>query len=410
MADNFSEKKYPRLALPTGKIRIPKFLYISLIVLVVLILIVGGLYFYLKNSKSIINNVFKGMGNNIGKTGSSIVYTATSSSMSTKQTIKSSNLEIAKETVNWLNTQKNENIEYDIGCECGDESCSFCKEKIYSPRLFSFVLWGKFKYAEKTGDYQNIIDEIKTFQPNLEHGLQYGSWNCKLIYDVWKSNRLSDDIKNQVKNICIKSQYEFGENLRLPDDIDKKLLDNMEKIKNSQSITVENNGISVEDFYKDAFLVSEMVTRVLWKPDISAVNLENNYTETDLAKIYFDKVLAVYDSNKERGLKEDALLGIASIDMYRLTKNNKYLDFAKYLFSLKREVVKSAYTLTYKALFIRELGLITQDKSYDQELKSVIDEIKNSSIGKESQLGAFKSSNGYYVLENSLIVGLLSSI
>ena len=389
MLDNLSEKKYPRLALPVGKIKVPQFLYIFLIVLIIFILVVGGMNFYLENSK-------KSRTNNI------------STPEQTK--IKSSNLEIAKETVNWLNTQKNENIEYDIGCECADESCSSCKEYIYSPRLFSFVLWGKFKYAEKTGDYQNIIDEIKLFQPNLEHGLQYGSWNCKLLYDVWKSDKLSEDVKDQVKNICTMSQYEFGEELILTDNIDKKLLDNVEKIKNNQSIATENDDIFIENFYKNAFLVSEMVTRVFWKPEIKAINSENNYTETDLAKICFDKVLAGYNLNEKKGLKEDALLGIASIDMYRLTKNNDYLDFAKYLFNLKREVVNNTYALAYKALFIRELGIITQDKSYDQELKSVVDEIKNSPVGKESQLGAFKSSNGYYVTENSLIVGLLSSI
>ena len=389
MTDDLNKNSYLKLALPMGSVRVSKFLYIIVIILGVLVLIAGGLTFYLENSKK---------------------SKASKMQITDQTTNKLSNLEIAKETVTWLNTQKNENIEYDVGCECAGESCLSCKEKIYSPRLFSFVLWGKFKYAEKNNDYQDIVNEIKLFQPNLEHGLQYGSWNCKLLYEIWQSGKLPQTTKDQIKNICIKSQYEFEEELKLPDNIDKKLLDNMEKIKNNKSITTENDDILIENFYKNAFLVSEMVTRVFWKPEIEAINFEDNYTETDLAKICFDKVLVGYNSNEERGLKEDALLGIASIDMYRLTKNNKYLDFAKYLFNLKREVVKNAYTLAYKALFIRELGVITQDKSYDQELLSIVDEIKNSPIGKESQPGAFKASNGYYVIENSLIVGLLSSI
>lgn len=399
MTDDFLKKTDQMLALQTGMVKTPRFLYVFLIVLVILILIVGGLYFYLENSKKLVK-----------KTTESSEVVNSRAGGNGFATTNLNNSEIAQKTLNWIDSQKNEKIEYDIGCECADESCSSCKEKIYSPRLFSFVLWGKFKYAEKAGDYQNIINEIKLFQPNLEHGLQYGSWNCKLLYEIWQSGKLPQTTKDQIKNICIKSQYEFEEELKLPENIDNKLLDNMAKIKNNQSITTENDDILIENFYKNAFLVSEMVTRVFWKPEIKAVNSENNYTETDLAKICFDKVLVGYNLNEERDLKEDALLGIASIDMYRLTKNNEYLDFAKYLFNLKREVVNNTYTLTYKALFIRELGIVTQDKSYDQELKSVVDKIKNSPIGKESQLGAFKASNGYYVTENSLIVGLLSSI
>ena len=58
MTDDLSKNSRLRLALPMGRVRLPKFLYIILFVLGILVLIVNGLNFYLKNlKKPDINNV-----------------------------------------------------------------------------------------------------------------------------------------------------------------------------------------------------------------------------------------------------------------------------------------------------------------------------------------------------------------
>ncbi|MFA6184971.1 MAG: hypothetical protein WCT51_02640 [Candidatus Shapirobacteria bacterium] len=47
MSNDLNENKYPKLALPIGRIKVPKFLYIILIVLGILVLTVGGLRVFL---------------------------------------------------------------------------------------------------------------------------------------------------------------------------------------------------------------------------------------------------------------------------------------------------------------------------------------------------------------------------
>lgn len=415
MADNFSVKKYPRLALPIGKIKIPKFLYISLIILIVLTLVVGGLYFYLEKSKenskvSLINKIG-------GKSSSEYVEAIPSGALKSKALNSAtgvSNLEIAQKTLNWIDLQKNENGVYSIGCECVNQNCEKCADKIYIPRNTSFVLWSKFKYAQKIGNYDDFIKEVNLSQEIIkEHSLQYYGWNCKLLYETWQSDKLPQITKDQIKNFCIKSEYEFEDGLKLPLDLDQTLLINIDKVMNNQSLSKINSVFDLkESFYNNAFLVSEIVTRKLWEETQAILYSESNLSESDLAKIYFNKALVGYSMKENLEIKDSAILGIASVDMYRLTKDEKYLNFAEYLLNLKLKLGEDVpYSLIYQALLAQDLAVITQNQSYNVINEKAIAGIVGNNEESEYQKGAFKApSDAYYLKENSLIVGLLSTL
>jgi len=411
MVDNLSEKKYQRLALPVGKIKIPKFLYFILIVLVILILVIGGSYFYLKNnskktatkstkSSEVLNNKAtggEGMGGIIRRDTSNL-----------------SNLEIAKKTLDWIDLQKNKDGIYSVGCECIDEFCQQCKESMYVPRITPFVLWSKFKYAQNNGNYNDFIKEVNLSQESIkEHSLQYYEWNCKLLYETWQSDKLPQTTKDQIKNFCIKSEYEFEDGLKLSPDLDQTLLTNIDKIKNNQSLSKINSVFDLKEFfYNNAFLVSEMVTRKLWKETQAVLYSESNLSESDLAKIYFNKALVGYSMKENLEIKDSAILGISSVDMYRLTKDEKYLNFAEYLLNLKLELGEDVpYSLIYKALLAQNLSTITQNQSYKSIAEASLSDMVKYNKENKYQKGAFKApSNAYYLRENSLIVGLLSTL
>lgn len=411
MADILNKKNFPRLALPIGKIKTPKFLYISLIVLVVLNLIVGGVHFYLKNSKSGLNVSLNNKQG--GKSSPGYIEAIPSGSLKTRtlnSTNGSSNLEITKKVLDWIDSQKNNDGVYSVGCECVDQVCEKCADKVYIPRNFPFVLWGQFKYAEKNDDYKDLINEIDLFQKNLkDHSLQYGDWNCKLLYEIWQSSKLPQNTKDQIKNICVKSEYEFEDGLAMPDNIDMVILNGINNISNNLSFIKSDEKNSSENLYKYSELVSEMVTRFLWKP-LSPAYTFNNFSETELAKIYFNKALVSYSTKEKPEIKDNAILGIASVDLYRLTKDERYLNFSKYLLNLKPELGEDLpYSLTYQALLANDLAMVTQDQSFNLIREQAVSGIIKYNEESTTQKGAFKApSNAYYLKENGLIVGLLS--
>ncbi|MDD3123930.1 MAG: hypothetical protein PHC62_10570 [Candidatus Izemoplasmatales bacterium] len=411
MVDNSNERKYPRLALPVGKIKIPKFLYVSLIILAILVFLVSGLYFYLEKSKE--NSKVSLINKTGGKSSFDYVEAIPSGSLKPKvlnSATGSSNLEIAKKVLNWIDSKKNSDGVYSIGCECVNQTCEKCSDEIYIPRNIPFALWGQFKYAEKNDDYKDLIAEIDLFQKNLkDHSLQYGGWNCKLLYEIWQSSKLSQNVKDQIKNICVRSEYEFEDGLTMPNDIDVVILSKINDLSNNLSFVKNDEENNSENLYKYSELASEMVTRVLWKP-LSITYTFDNFSETELAKMYFNKALISFSLKEKSEIKDNAILGIAAIDLYKLTKDESYLNFSKYLLNLKSELGQDVpYSLIYQALLANDLAIVTQDQSFKLIGEETILNIVKNNDESFYQIGAFKApSDAYYLKENSLIVGLLS--
>ena len=403
MPDDLIENNYSKLSLPVGRVKTSKFLYIILIILGVLVLIVGGLNLYLKNnSKKITENkiISNKVINNeaLNEPGGAAITTSQDA------------VKISKKTLDWINSQRNEDGVYSVGCECSDQACRECADKIYIPRNIAFVLWGKFKYSEHENNYQDLINEISLFQNNLkEYSLQYGGWNCKLLYDIWKSDKLSQNTKDQINNICVKSEYEFEDNLKISNDFDSVILDEIDRFLKKQLVINNDKEYNPENLYKYSGLVSEMVTRLLWKPISPAYTFEG-LSETQLAKIYFEKALLSYKAKTELTMKDDAMLGIAAVDMYRLTNNNSYLDLAKYLFNLKSEAGNTnSYNLVFYGILGQELQSVAKNDQYEISVRLIVDKIiENGYNRKDDKADAFKGPGFFYnIVENSLIVGLL---
>lgn len=320
-------------------------------------------------------------------------------------------LGIAKSVDSWIKLQKNNDGVYSLGCECVDVKCQACKPPYYIDRIFPFILWGRYKYAEVNSDYKEVIEDIDKFHSNLRNVLQYGSWNCKLVYEAWKNNNFSNKTKDQIKDICKMSQYEFDDDIVWSEDMDNILSSDMTKIEKSQIISNEGKKIP-DDINKHSSLVSEMVTRLQWGADLPKIKKDEKLTEVELAKIYFERTLINFSNKTNKTIKDIAMVGIASVDMYRLTKNKEFLDFATYVFKLTPQVNnRNSYDLVYHAWLAKELAEITKDNSYDLAKKNIMDMTIKYSFEGVSVNGAFRGAGIYYfVTENSLISGILSTI
>ena len=125
----------------------------------------------------------------------------------------------------------------------------------------------------------------------------------------------------------------------------------------------------------------------------------------------------------ERNINNNSLLGIASLDLYKMTDEQKYLDMAQYLFGenekLESEQLTYNYDYVYFGLFTKDLFETTGKELYQEKITSIKNKIMaeqfTQPICKDSELvdnerGGFKSGwgNFYLIKENSLILGLLS--
>jgi len=371
--------------------QVPWFLYLILFVLIVSLLIVGGLALS-KNSGS--------------KTTSSITSTATPKPLS--------NLEIAKLTIGWLNNEKNAINVYSTGCFCTNAKCLQCQNRVYTPRSGIFPLWGKFKYLEKTQSSEfKLSDDIDAV---LNSELQFNSYNCKFMFDLWKGDVLNNADKKKVRDICRNSGYE-AMSKDYYQDLNVEQLDQQNKQKITQIIRGEtpsaNTDFSVaelKDFYeKAATYVSEYTTRDQWEP---LLNDEKSKEFTDVFKPEARKEFAIALDGYavvDKNIYNNSLLGIASIDLYQMTQNKTYQDFAKYLYNetINLDFNNDSYDDIYFSLFCNEMFNVTSDDTYQQKMAS-INVIINKSFDSQKKM-AFKSKNNFYgVPENGLMVGLLS--
>jgi hypothetical protein len=211
----------------------------------------------------------------------------------------------------------------------------------------------------------------------------------------------------------VKSEYEFEDGLKLSSNLDADLIINMNNIKDGKALLgVDSKNDLKEFFYNNAFLVSEMVTRKLWKETTPVVYLESNLSETDLAKIYFNRAMVGYSLKDNLEIKDTSVLGIAAVDMYKLTKNEEYLNFSKYLFKLEPKFGGNySYSLVYKIWLAQELTIITKDESYNLDVDKMASNMVFYNKKSEYQKGAFSGqSNAYYMTENCLIAGLFSTL
>ena len=198
MADNLSEKKYLRLALPVGKIKIPKFLYIILIGLIILILVVGGLYFYLENNskKTILKSkIIK----------NETVTNKVDGVIGVSRSEFSEN--ISKNLMLWLEEQRDDRGVYSESEFCKNDVCS---GKSSSNRSGFSVMDGKVRYENKID--QSVVDDLKKYSDkNVVRVIQSNYLLCNFLYDLYKYPEVGEEVKTLTEKICFDVQYEFDD-------------------------------------------------------------------------------------------------------------------------------------------------------------------------------------------------------
>lgn len=314
---------------------------------------------------------------------------------------------IVRSALTWMDSQKDEDGLYKTGYQCVDEKCAESKESFVVPREHSFVIWARYKHYKQTKKEEQLNalkNDLSNFLIHTELPLQINFWNCRLVYEIFKDELMPEEVRRSSQNVCLSTKsvipnYDFK--------TDEEISDLAKKITAQENFQLPN---LVEGFGMNAALASESI--YLFK-----------LTEKDFysleAKRYFKNSLYGYSSS----IYNDAILGIASLDLYKQTKEEYYFDLASYLYNnLKIEAYKmedkekNPYSFSYALFFVQELSQY-QDLTVDKEnLKDIV--VNNGFDEKDYPahtygLGAFinfKGGDYYSVKENAFITGLLNNL
>jgi len=400
MTDDLSKNSYPKLALPIGKIKIPKFLYIILIGLIILILVVGGLYFYLENSKKIINQTNESVyETNASKAGGS----------NTLSLIKDTS-EISNQLINWSNKQRDDRGVYSESEFCKNDVCSGNSS---SNRSGFSVMDGKVRYENKID--QSVVDDLKKYADrNIVQVIQNNYLLCNFLYDLYNYPNASEEVKTLTKKICFDVQYEFDdtkdfdlvyfdENIV---DVNNLLNQNLQKLEKilikKETVSSSSFGGNFDITRKYGYFVSEFATRYKW---------EGKDMDYKGFIISLDRFLDLYiDQNNE--FKEGELCGLAwgLIDMGEYKQIPELKKYGEMIYS-KEVIEKGMNKMGVKQMLTCGLlaDKINDEKMVNNFINKIVTNFYDKDKGCIGQQNPDFVTNVYDVKNNGMFLILLNS-
>jgi len=323
------------------------------------------------------------------------------------------NLQMAQKTLTWLNSIKDSKNSYYFGQQCHKNKS--CDKALTDKQVGVTVLWSRYQYYKETQDkeeLQIIKEHIKTYQAV---SFQPDFWHCKLLYEMSQDTVFTTEEKNQLKNMCDRSVYfRHSKALEAKKDINKfSSADTTSRLVNKGSTLIISDSLPQDDreFLIYSAYVSEFVSRYRWLN--SSFNLE-------AAKDYFDNALSYYLQRKNSTLSALPFLTIGALDIYQVTGNKEYLNFASFLTErIENEKRDKTFDLVALSLLEDSFYKLTKEEKYLNNLKSHIALIKKNSfdylgynghrIGKESFHNQSVDDPYYDTRNAALIMSLLTN-
>lgn len=331
---------------------------------------------------------------------------------------KLSNLEIAEKVLDCLDGMRDARGAYLHARDCSMSST--CEDSEGNNQAGPRVIWAWFKYYQKTGDEKILVaisDDLVTYTTKIPF-IQNNFWNCKLMYELWESGSFSGEQMEEISDICLSSSHNPGLAEKADRavggrDVDKPDMSRFLEDLEGQAVEGVVSRILIDvGLDEAAFLTSDYVGRYRFSEDI--IDLKR-------AQFLYNQALDMYvrgrltDSIGISG--ETCLLGEASLDLYKTTRDDIYLDFASYFW--KTREIKFFPESSVCTFFANSFYEVSGEEQFRFErerlLKILIEEnfdykdyngffTGDGCFNNDKSLGIFKFSK-----ENSLIVGSLLS-
>lgn len=324
------------------------------------------------------------------------------------------NIAAARIALDWTDKQRGDQGRYNSALLC--DKNNKCDVPTIDNRVGLAVAWGRFKYYLQTKDPQDLIILQKDIDildnSQITEVIQNDFWNCKFMYEMYNGTDLIQTTKDKIKNICLKSSNYPLTEMNLEDP---------------SNIVVEDNGANIDKVIKgqrlahDPMTDSTVFTSYATSASDKAIKYIWNRNIMDLkaSQIYFNKALALYSTDKTQIGDESSLLGVAAVDLFNATKNNKYLSFAYVIYkdnsqrlcatqngcigimALSNDLYNLVKDIKYKNFEVQTIGYLIDNK-FDQKLRTGF---------VNDQSAFYYLNNGKYIYSvrnNGIIAGYLS--
>jgi hypothetical protein len=321
---------------------------------------------------------------------------------------------ISASTLAWIDSQRNTSGVYNQGITCTKSSCQK-PETSFTSGLG--VMWGAFQYYKKSLNLQTL-SQIKTdlkvyTNKDVVRTIQNSTWNCRLMYDLWNSTEFSASDKQRIENICFDSNpysllmASIPESTSVTDEQITSMLN--DATKPDPALT------NLKDYHLSTFAPnsSDASIRYLWKKDKEDLNQ---------AKKYFYFSIQAYKKSSDQNPPDLATLGIAALDLYKATLDNKYLSYSYKIYAkvstptpMKCEMSDCMQLL----IFSQDLYNLIKENKYQDMATNMRSILINNFFdfkgypGLVQNKGAFYSKSGsdkyyYSIYNNGLLVGLMA--
>ena len=312
-------------------------------------------------------------------------------------TISLSNKEIAEKVNSWLKSMKSaidQQYYYALLCE----KSNACQQTPTDKQVSITALWGQYQYYKNTGNLseldqikQNLVNYskrseiqdywLKVYQPDF--------WHCKLLYEMSKDNVFNAEYKNYLKNICQNNAYFLSSS---------KLVTFVDNNQQGRLMPQDQRRFAIYNS-----MISDFASLYLWL---------GNEQYLKVAQMYFNNAKNYY-TTKKIPPSDSAYLTLASLDLYLVSKDKTYLDFADSLYNQFNTADLNSLNLNQ----LTELCLTSRYYFDNISKNPKYQTIKNASLailitkGFDNGKGAFHSFNldslSYETRTNALIIDCL---
>ena len=382
-------------------VRINKKIVVIIVVVIIVILFCLGLLF------------------NTGRLQKGKLFSKPIQKQSTTTTVASrlNNDQIADLLLQWANNTRTENGGYAEGEWCTNKGV--CDPFFVDNRIGAVGLWARFKHYLKYQDSESMSIMAKDIliysDPQKVSTIQPVFWNCKLLYELWKSPLFSQAQKNNIENICARSVYAtldltYNQNVSIPETSLNQITQQMAGKGQRNQLFFFNEQVDVSMSSEYAAFASDYAGMYQWAQD-----------KEDLKRAQISFIAAVSALRNNINLFQltemAPLVGLASLDLNKITPNPLYVQYADWLIKqYKNTSCPQLQGCVMRAFLYNELYKLNKKEEYRQERDKIISKLYDERFdykglsGFRIGKGAFYDSltkNQYMMVSNTVLAGLL---
>ncbi len=315
--------------------------------------------------------------------------------------------EIAQKAINWLNLQKSPDGVYYLNRIVLPNQPTLPPTE--DKRIGINVLWGKYKYWQKTKDPKipaELSEELNTLSDEkLTRLFQPDFWSCRFLYEIWTDKDIGQEMKDQADSLCSRASFaipsagELSTYQEKETNLPSVFSPSIDKITLSAKEEID---LGKKSYQYPAF-ASDFAAKYLWHGRVN---------DLQTAKALFNLTVEIYQKQLRSGvIRNECVLGMASLDLYRQTNDMKYLIFAGDIF--KNDILAGKRSLFRKIacyLFVEELDTVSPEMKYANFENKLLENILSENYDPVS--GAFFSDiediRLYETRDNALMLKILS--